>query len=89
MSYCRVYQDVNPQEGVAIIGAHLFQVHEVYTHPSFPVGFFYYHYISQLVGVVHLPDEFYILQFVDFFRYSPISFLGEHSFLLTDRGKIG
>ena len=33
MSFCRVYQDVNSQEGVAILGARLVQVHEVYTHP--------------------------------------------------------
>ena len=89
MSYCRVYQDVNLREGVAILGARLVQVCEVYTHPPFPIGFFNHQYIGQPVGVVHFPNEFYILQYADFFQYSSVSFLGKHSLLLTDRGKEG
>ena len=87
------YSHWPPLIPVGLLSSHhpvsLIQVHEVYTHPSFPVGFFNYHYIGHLVRVVHLSDEFCILQFADFFRYSSISLWGKYSLLLTDMGKIG
>ena len=60
---------------------------EVYTHSPLSVGFLDHHYISQPVEIVYLPNEFWILQFADFFRYSHVSLLGKHSLLLMDRRK--
>ena len=77
------------REKVAILGARLVQVCKVYAHPPLFVDFFDHHHVGQPVGVVNFSNEVCILQLADFFHYDLVLFLGEHSLLLTDRGKSG
>ena len=56
-------------------------------HSPLSASFFDHYYVRQPVKVVYLPYKARFLQFSNLFHYGSISFQGEHSFLLSDRGK--
>ena len=70
---------------VTVLGAGFVEIHEINAHSPFSIGFLDHDHICQPVGVVYFPNEICMEQLLNFFSYSFVSFLSEHSFSLSDR----
>ena len=57
MASCRVHEEVDAWEWIAILWACLIKVGEVYAYSSFAVCFFYHDYVGQPFKVVGFLDE--------------------------------
>ena len=72
---------------MAIFGAGLTEVREVYTHSPFFIDLFNHDDVRQPIGVVHFSDEICLKQLSYFLGNGFVQLLSEYSFLLPDWGK--
>ena len=89
MTCSEIYPLINTRQWIAILGASLVQISEVYTHSPFAIYLLNHYHIGKPIQIMDFSNKLCCNQLLDHILNSIVSLGGEYSFLLLHKFRGG